>query len=60
MRISKKWLMEADLNADLNDDEIVEETTTPNSSKMDGDEIEVADSSLKSVVMMLSQQLLPL
>ncbi|KAG8256298.1 hypothetical protein J6590_071814, partial [Homalodisca vitripennis] len=40
-----KWLMEADLNADLNDDEIIEET--PDSGKTDGDEIEVAASSFK-------------
>ncbi|KAG8297200.1 hypothetical protein J6590_040344 [Homalodisca vitripennis] len=43
-----KWLMEADLNADLNDDEIIEETTTPDSGKTDGDEIEVAASSFKT------------
>lgn len=36
-----KWLMDADLNADLNDDEIVEEINTPDSGKTDGDENEV-------------------
>ncbi|KAG8272863.1 hypothetical protein J6590_033521 [Homalodisca vitripennis] len=40
-----KWLMEFDLNADLNDDEIIEET--PDSGKTDGDEIKVAASSFK-------------